>query len=62
MLGQVVDDGVRLTVAVEVGQLGAAVHRHVVDAQAPLAAAAGVEDGALVDGRHGVTGPQASQA
>lgn len=53
MFGQVVDDGVRLTVAVEVSQLGAAAHRHVVDAQAPLAAAAGVEDGALVDGDTG---------
>lgn len=53
MFGQVVDDGVRLAVAVEVGQLGAAAHRHVVDAQAPLPAAAGVEDGALVGGDTG---------
>ena len=43
VFGEEVDDGVCLTVAVQVGQLGAAVDGHVVDAQAPLAAAAGVQ-------------------
>lgn len=51
VFGEVVDDGVRLAVAIEVSQLGAAVHRHVVYAQTPLAAAAGVQDGALLDRR-----------
>ena len=43
VFGEEVDDGVRLTVAVEVGQLGAAVDGHVVDTQASLADAAGVQ-------------------
>jgi len=47
VFGEEVDDRVRLTVAVEVSQLGAAVDRHVVDAEPPLAAAAGVQHGAL---------------
>lgn len=51
MFGEVVDDGVGLAVAIEISQLGAAVHRQVVDAQTPLAAAAGVQDGALMERR-----------
>ncbi len=46
IFGEEVDDCVGLAVAVEVCQLRAAVHRHVVDAETPLAAAAGVQHGA----------------
>lgn len=42
-----VDDCVSFAVAVQVSQLRTAVHRHVVDAETPLAAAAGVQHGAL---------------
>lgn len=38
-----VDDGVCLTIAIEVSQLRAAVDGHVVNSQTPLAAAAGVQ-------------------
>lgn len=47
VFGEEVDDCVGLTVAVEVSQLRAAVDRHVVDAETPLAAAAGVQHGTL---------------
>ncbi len=47
IFGEEVDDCVGLTVAVEVSQLRAAVDRHVVDAEAPLSAAAGVEHSTL---------------
>ncbi len=47
IFGEEVDDCVGLTVAVEVSQLRAAVDRHVVDTKTPLAAAAGVQHGAL---------------
>lgn len=47
VFGQKVDDCVRLTVAVEVSQLRAAVHSHVVDPEAPLTAAARVQHGTL---------------
>lgn len=51
IFGEEVDDRVGLAVAVEVSQLRAAVDRHVVDAETPLAAAAGVQHGAL-RGKH----------
>lgn len=47
VFGEVVDDCVCLTVAVQVSQLRAAVHGHIVDAETPLAAAAGVQHGTL---------------
>lgn len=47
VFGEVVDDCVCLTVAVQVSQLRAAVHGHVVDAETSLAAAAGVQHGTL---------------
>lgn len=47
VFGEEVDDCVGLTVAVEISELRAAVYRHVVDAETPLAAAAGVQHGAL---------------
>lgn len=43
ILGEEVDDCVRLAVPVEVGELGAAVDRHVVDPQTPLTTTAGVQ-------------------
>lgn len=47
IFGEEVDDCVSLAVAVEVSQLRAAVERHVVYAESALAAAAGVQHGAL---------------
>lgn len=47
IFGEEVDDRVGLTVAVEVSKLRAAVDCHVVDAETPLAAAAGVQHGTL---------------
>lgn len=47
IFGEEVDDCVSLAVAVEVSQLGAAIDCHIVYAETPLAAAAGVQHRAL---------------
>lgn len=51
IFGEEVDDCVGLTVAVEVSQLRTAVNRHVVDAEAPFAAAAGVQHRTLQENK-----------